>query len=47
MTKSESKKKVTDYLTNERIQYRFLNESSGLVSLDDVDTLYLSCETKM
>ena len=43
MTKNEATRRFTDYLTSEHIQYRLLNETGKVVSLEDVDTIYLSC----
>ncbi len=43
MTKSEAKRRFTDYLTTEHIQYKLLNETGKVASLEDIDTIYLSC----
>lgn len=44
MTKKEAKNKFLDYLRKEHIQYKSLNERNGIVPLDNIDTIYLSCE---
>ena len=37
------KRRILEYLDNEHINYRLLNETDKLVGINDVDTLYLTC----
>ncbi len=46
MTKTEAKKKVTDYLTAEHIGYSLFNETGKLALIKDVDTIYLPCNVE-
>ena len=43
MTKNEAKKRFIEYLTTEHISYNMLNETGKVASLEDIDTIYLSC----
>lgn len=43
MTKQEAKVKIKKYLDSEHIEYRMLNDTDGIVSLERIDTIYLSC----
>lgn len=43
MTKQEAKAKIKKYLDDEHIEYRVLNETEGIVPLERIDTIYLSC----
>ncbi|MGN0734200.1 MAG: hypothetical protein ACI4LP_00120 [Anaerovoracaceae bacterium] len=43
MTKAEAKKGFTNYLNAEHINYTVLNETGQIASLDELDTIYLSC----
>lgn len=44
LTKQQAKSRFLDYLRQEHIQYKLLNETGGMTPLDDIDTVYLSCE---
>lgn len=46
MTKTEAKNKFTDYLTAEHIPYRLLNDEGRVIPLEEIDTIYLSCNTE-
>ncbi len=46
MTKTEAKKAFTDYLDAEHIDHRLLNERGKIVLLEDIDTIYLSCDNE-
>lgn len=43
MTKNEAKKRFIEYLTTEHISYNMLNETGKVAPLEDIDTIYLSC----
>ncbi len=43
MTKQEAKSKIIKYFDNENIEYRMLNDTGGIQSLERLDTIYLSC----
>lgn len=46
MTKYEAKKKVLNYLEENCISYRFLNEGKKLQAMEDLDTIYLCIEVE-
>ena len=46
MTKTEAMKAFTDYLEAEHIEYKLLNERGKIALLEDIDTIYLSCNIK-
>lgn len=46
MTKNEAKERFIEYLTTEHISYKLLNETGRVASLEDVDTIYLSCNNQ-
>ena len=39
MRKNEAKRRFTDYLTSEHIQYRLLNETGKLAPLENIDAI--------
>lgn len=43
MTKHETKSQFIDYLKAEHIPYNLLNEGRRVIPLEDIDTVYLSC----
>lgn len=43
MTKHETKSQFIDYLKAEQIPYNLLNEGRRVIPLEDIDTVYLSC----
>ena len=43
MTKTEAKTRFVDYLTAEHIPYKVLNETGKVAPIEDIDTIYLSC----
>lgn len=43
MTKHEIKSKFIDYLKAKHIPYNLYNEMGRVISLEDIDTVYLSC----
>ncbi len=43
MTKIEAKRKFIDYLTVKRIPYKLINEERRVMPVEEIDTVYLSC----
>ena len=43
MTKQEAKAKIKKYFDSEHIEYRIINDTDGIVPLDRINTIYLSC----
>lgn len=42
-TKQEAKSRIIKYFGSENIEYRMLNDTGEILSLERLDTIYLSC----
>ncbi len=46
MTRTKQKKRFIEYLMTEHISYNMLNETGEVAPLEDIDTIYLSCNVE-